>query len=211
MNASPASDCALATERYRLSTPCTLLTVSPSLAALHVARFRNLQPETAGSLTVTHCSHCGAYAFDGQGSTLLVRRRKKKKRSEYPQRVYRRVCHMCGYIMDTPMPCLHTTAITQSDAASSSPPLKRAPDSETTDASLVKSDLPSKQEIPSLQTSTLPTPTDPPLPPKPKRSQEKKAQTLREMLSRDRRREEIKKVQKKHDTQGGLATFLKGL
>lgn len=205
---NPASDCALATEKYRLSTSCTLLTVSPSLAAWHAARFQNLQPETAGSLTATHCSRCGAYAFDGQGSTLLVRRRKKKKRSEHPQRVYRRVCHMCGYIMDTPVPCLHTTTITQSDAESSSFPLKRAPDSEITDAPLDKSDVPSGRGI---QTSTLPTPTEPPLPPKPKRSQEKKAQTLREMLSRDRRREEIKKAQKKHVTQGGLATFLQGL
>ncbi|KAI6134912.1 hypothetical protein EV401DRAFT_865711 [Pisolithus croceorrhizus] len=211
MNVAPASDCADATERYRVSTTCTLLSVSPSLAALHAARFQNLHPATAGSLTVTHCARCGAYAFDGQGSTLLVRRRKIKKRSGHPQRVYRRVCHMCGYNIDTPIPRFDTPTVTQSGAASSSFPLKRDSDSAITDASLHKSDPLSKQETPSLQTSTPPTPTKSSLPPRPKRSQEKKAQTLREMLSRERQREEIKKAQKKHDTQGGLATFLKGL
>ncbi|KAI6130463.1 hypothetical protein EDD16DRAFT_1700955 [Pisolithus croceorrhizus] len=213
MNVAPASDCACAdaTERYRVSTPCTLLSVSPSLAALHAARFQNLHPDTAGSLTATHCSRCGAYAFDGQGSTLLVRRRKIRKRSGEPQRVYRKVCHMCGYIIDTPIPCLDTTTVTQSRAASSPFPLKRDLDSAIADTSLDKSDPPSKQETPFLQASTPPTPTKASLPPRPKRSQEKKAQTLREMLSRERQREEIKKAQKKHNTQGGLATFLKSL
>lgn len=200
-----------ATERYRMSTPCTLLSISPSLAALHAARFQNLHPETAGNLSSTHCSYCGAYAFDGQGSTFVLRRNKKKKRTGYPKRVYRRVCHTCGLATDTLVPCLDTTTITQSDAAPSPLPLKRAPDSAITDASLDKCDLPSKQEIPSPQTSTLPTPIEHSLPPRSRKSQEKKAQTLREMLSRDRQREEIKKTQKKNDTQGGLAAFLEGL
>ncbi|KAI6047381.1 hypothetical protein EDC04DRAFT_2623043 [Pisolithus marmoratus] len=190
MNVS-ASNCAHATERYRVSTPCTLLSVSPSLAALHAARFQNLHPEAS--------------------STLLVRRKKKKKQLGPFQRVYRRACHMCGYTTDTPVPCLAKTTTTQSDVAPPTFPLKASPDSAITDDLPGKSGSPSKHETPSLQTSTPPTPTEHPLPPRSKRSQEKKAQTLREMLSRDRRREEIKRARKKDDTQGGLAAFLQGL
>ena len=198
-----------ATKKYQVSLPYTLLSISPSLAALHITRFRNIHPENAEILNCSHCEQCGTYLFDGQHSTLLVRQR-KKKRPKSPssfQRIYRRTCHACGFTVDTP--------ISRSVGFQSRPLLVNDPEPGKV-VTQVESHRSSKRDTPSI-----PKPTATPPPARqpsvessscnPKKGKMKATQTLKDMLERDRRREEAKKAHSINEKRGGLAAFLKDL
>jgi len=200
-----------ATKKYRVSLPYTLLSISPSLAALHTTRFRRLHPETADILNCSHCEQCGAYVFDGQGSTLLVRQKRKNKRSKSPshlQRICRRTCHVCGFTVGTP--------ISSGATSPSRPPLISDPEPPKTDTSPAESHHPSEQDTPSISQPTPALPLVPQSSGQPpshssKKSKPRVARTLQDMLERDRRREEVKKAHSVNENQGGLAAFLKDL
>ncbi|KAL4081696.1 hypothetical protein V8B97DRAFT_81281 [Scleroderma yunnanense] len=207
---NPAEQSVRATKRYQMSLPYTLLSVSPSLAALHVSRFRNLYPETADILDCSHCKQCGAYVFDGQGSTHIMRQKRKNKRSKSPsplQRVCRRACHMCGFTVDTPF---SSTA-----PSPSRPPPTDDPETLKTDMSRLESLNSSKHGTPS---TSKPIPALSPAsqstrqpPSNVKKSKPKMTRTLQDMLEHDRRREEVRKARSVNENQGGLAAFLKDL
>lgn len=75
--------------------PYALITTSQSLTALHTSRARKLASES-DSLDTTHCTTCGSYLFNGQGSVRLVTVAKRS-------RVLRRSCERCGSVNDAPV------------------------------------------------------------------------------------------------------------
>ena len=197
-----------ATIQYRLNLPHALHSISPALSALHTARVAALHPEISAVLSPSHCPKCGAYHFSGDHPSYLVGppTRKKRRRATHPKALQRR-CHLCGF------------SIT---ARTSSPPLGHS-------SVPVINDLSRTGTAPTLQRNkeigqepppsagavrtTKCTPV-PPLPGQqshPKHSHAKTS-TLRDMLSRERRREETAKSQKKKkEGHESLAAFLKEL
>lgn len=211
MNSPGPEQSVFATRKYRVSLPYTLLSISPSLAALHTTRFRRLHPETSDVLNCSHCEQCGAYVFDGQGSTLLVRQKRKNKRSKsssHFQRVSRRTCHVCGFTVDTPISSRATSPARH--------PLICDPEPTKTDMSSAESHHPSKQDTPSTSQPTPALPLGPQSSGQPpshnsKKNKTKAARTLQDMLERDRRREEVRKAHDVNESRGGLIAFLQDL
>ncbi|KAF8450297.1 hypothetical protein L210DRAFT_956763 [Boletus edulis BED1] len=188
-----------ATIQYRLSLPHALYSVSPALSALHTSRATALHPEISAVLHPTHCPKCGTYHFSGDHSSYLVglSAKKKRKRAISPHaKVLRRRCHFCGFLIDI---LDHSPAQLSGDSSR----IGTVPSTPKTGQGPPSSDI----HRPTAGTVQTPTPSLPRQPhPKPSHS------SLRDMLSRDRHREDVAKSHKKRkEGQEGLAAFLKEL
>ena len=188
------------TIQYRLNLSNALYPVSPALSALHASRAAALHPEVSAILRPSHCPKCGTYRFSGDHPTYPPKRRRHKQSAPPLLR-----CRLCGVSIDAV-------------ACGPSPP---------TDTSAVPVRLPSNvlrtgtvatnQTVQgSASTSTLRPATSPPV--TPSRSQQShrkshaKTSDLKDMLSRDRKREEEKRAHdKRKGDHEGLAAFLKQL
>ncbi|KAH0840127.1 hypothetical protein J3R83DRAFT_1104 [Lanmaoa asiatica] len=206
------------TVQYRLNLPHTLYSISPALSTLHASRAAALHPETSAVLHPSHCPKCGAYRFSGDHPTHLVGPSAKKKRrhatsSERPKTLLRR-CHSCGFSVDArTIPSLNHSLV----------PVQLPSDvSKTKTVPTVPRTKEMGQESPPTDalrsaTETVPTTMRAPVPPLPGRqshpkSSHPKTSTLKDMLSRDRQREEVVKAHKKRkEGHEGLAAFLKEL
>ncbi|KAF8138704.1 hypothetical protein EV363DRAFT_1521867 [Boletus edulis] len=171
---------------YRLSLPHALHSVSPALSALHTSRATALHPEISAVLHPTHCPKCGTYHFSGDHSSYLVglSAKKRRKRAISPHaKVLRRRCHFCGFLIDI---------------------LDHSPAQLSGDSGPPSSDI-HRPTAGTVQTAPL-HPCHDSLTLNPSHS------SLRDMLSRDRQREDVAKSHKKRkEGQEGLAAFLKEL
>lgn len=205
------------TIQYRLNIPHALHSVSPSLSALHASRAAALHPEISAVLHPSHCPKCGTYHFSGDHPTYLVGPSMTKKRrratSSHPKALLRR-CHLCGFSID---------ARTSPSLSHSSVPIQLPSGSSKSET--VPTVPPTKEigqesppiDIPRPVVETVPTTICAPVPPLPGRqshpkSSHTKTPALRDMLSRDRQREDVVKARKKRkEGHEGLAAFLKEL
>ena len=179
-----------ATIQYRLHLPHALHPISPSLAALHTSRAAALHPEIISAvLHPTHCPKCGTYQFSGDRPPDGAS--KKRKRAAY----LRRKCHRCGFLISPPLDNASGTGTVPTIPAKEIGPGQRPPPS----------------DVPSLVRTTESAPT-PPFSGQQSKPGHAKTLTLKEMLSRDRQREEDVRSQKKRkEDHDGLAAFLKQL
>lgn len=209
-----ATEWPAATIQYRLNLPHALHSISPTLSALHTSRVAALHPETSAVLRPSHCSKCGTYHFSGDHPSRLVgppsaRKKRRHITSSHPKALQRR-CYLCGFSID----------------ACTSPSLDRS-----TVPIHLPSDLSKKGTVPAIprikEISQEPPPSDilcptagtkrapvPPLPCRPSHHKHSHAKTsnLKDMLSRNRQREEVVKSHtKRKEGHEGLAAFLKEL
>lgn len=205
------------TIQYRLNLPYALHSISPALSALHASRAAALHPEISAVLHPSHCPKCGTYHFSGDHPTYLVgpsTGKKRRRATSSRPKTFQRRCHVCGFSIDArTSPSLdHSSAPTPLPSGSST--------SET--ASTIPRTKEIGQESPPIDiprpvAGAVPTTTCAPVPPLPGRqshmkSSHTKTPTLRNMLSRDRQREEVVKAHKKRkEGHEGLAAFLKEL
>ncbi|KAF8558772.1 hypothetical protein OG21DRAFT_1481093 [Imleria badia] len=189
-----------ATIRYRLNLPHALHPISPALSALHASRVAALHPEISAVLSPSHCPKCGTYHFSGDHPSYLVgpSTRKKRRRATHPKTLQRR-CHLCGFSIDA-----RTTA---SLDQSSVPVPSGVSRMGTVPATQRTKEI--AQEPPTVQTTKCTPVPRPQSRPKPSHT---KTSTLKNMLSRERQREEVVKSHKRRkEGHEGLAAFLKEL
>ncbi|KAG9317665.1 hypothetical protein JVU11DRAFT_1876 [Chiua virens] len=208
------------TIQYRLDLPNVLYAISPTLAALHASRVAALHPETTTILAPSHCPKCGVYHFSGDHPTPLIcgpstRKKRKRDASSRPKSIQRR-CHSCGFSIDTrTSPSLDHPSVpipvpNALPKAGTVPAIQRTNE---TGRGAPPVDTPRRTTV---TAPTIPRRVDPPAPPRQSKPQPKTSHTrnsaLRDILSRDRQREDVGKRNKKNK-QGheGLAAFLKEL
>lgn len=222
----------LATTKHQLAIPYVLLPASRSLAAIHSARSRILNPTESTCLTSTHCSECGSYFFNGNGELHLVRSKtsttskssRKEKQGSSPIRVLRRSCRECGHVDDMPVDRGNAALFTRTRKGRKTQKTVTTPSSLHTPLSqaVEHSTARSLSVVSSNPRSTNPTPAPAPalgpapsqsstLPAMPSRSKPrpKKKSGLQDMLSRNREKEERDRAKKGEGT--GLASFLSSL
>ncbi|KAI9574471.1 hypothetical protein HD554DRAFT_41626 [Boletus coccyginus] len=197
-----------ATVQYRLDLPHALHSVSPSLSALHASRAVALHPETSTVLHHSHCPKCGTYRFSGDHPSYLAdppTRRKRRRASSSHSIALQRRCRLCGFSID---------ARTSPSLDYSSLPVQ-LPSAPT----IARTKEAGQEQPPSSRPTagTVGTAKCAPIPPLPGRQphpkpSHMKTSTLKDMLSRDRQKEEIMKSRKKgKEGHEGLAAFLKEL
>ncbi|KAH7920175.1 hypothetical protein BV22DRAFT_982311, partial [Leucogyrophana mollusca] len=209
---------ATATTKFQFSLPFALLPVSPALSALHASRVHRLHPTEAIHLNSSHCSKCGRYLLDGDGTVTLKRTLKRKRKAggvTESQRVYRKTCRACGTSVDVPF----------ISTGSKQFPRVKSPGVTTTPVigkpTMVQSQITSR-DIPTSPFPGTPrhssTPPVAQVPPKltagppsvSSKGRPKKKAGLQEMLERNRQMEK-QSEKKKRDGQSSLAAFLTGL
>lgn len=205
------------TIQYRLNIPCALHSISPALSALHASRVAALHPETSAMLHPSHCPKCGTYRFSGDHPTYLVdpsTRKKRRRATPSRPKALQRRCHVCGFSIDAPI----SPSIDHSSVSIQLP--RGSPKSETVPT--IQQTKETGQESPPIDilrtvAGTSPTSICVPVPPLPGRqshpkSSNTKKSALRDMLSRDRQREEVVKAHRgRKEGHEGLAAFLKKL
>lgn len=194
------------TIQYRLNLPRALHSISPALSALHATRAATLHPEASAILHPSHCPKCGTYYFSGDHSTYLVgpsSRKKRKRATSSRTRSRQRRCHLCGFSTDActnPSPN-HSSVPIQLPSGSSKSEIPRAKE--------IGQESPPNTDIPRLAGAPVPPSTGRQSQPKPCHT---KTSTLKDMLSRDRQREQVVKAHKKgKEGHEGLTAFLKEL
>jgi len=206
-----------ATIQYRLNLPHALHSVSPSLSALHTSRAVALHLETSTVLHPSHCPKCGTYRFSGDHPSYLAdpptRKKRRRATSSHPKALQRK-CHLCGFSIDART----SPSIDYSSLPAQLP--NTLPRTGTIPTIARTKEVGQEQppsDLPRPTAGTVGTPecaSVPPLPgrqphPKPGHT---KTSTLKDMLSRDRQREEVVKSRKKRkEGHEGLAAFLKEL
>ncbi|KAN0097251.1 hypothetical protein V8E55_001697 [Tylopilus felleus] len=187
-----------ATVQYRLNLPHALHSISPAISALHISRVMALHPEISAVLHPSHCPKCGTYHFSGDHPSSLVGPSKKKKRrraTSSRSKSLQRRCRLCGFSIDARASPSHDHA--------SMPNIPRAKE--------IGQDTP-PGHVSRPTAGTVQTTERAPVPPSHPKPSHTKTSTLKDMLSRDRQREEVVKSQKKKkEGREGLAAFLKEL
>ncbi|KAG8218851.1 hypothetical protein J3R82DRAFT_4530 [Butyriboletus roseoflavus] len=196
------------TIQYRLNLPHALHSISPALSALHAARAATLHPETSAILHPSHCPKCGTYYFSGDHSTYLVgpsAKKTRKRATSSRTRSLQRRCHLCGFLTDACTSPSHNHSSVPIQSPSGPSKLETVPT------------IPQTKEIgqESPPTDILP-PVGVPVPPSTGRQSQPKSchpktSTLKDMLSRDRQREQVVKARKRKEGHEGLSSFLKEL
>lgn len=193
------------TIQYRLNLSNALHAISPALSALHTSRAAALHPEAFTILHPSHCPKCGTYHFSGDHPPT---RKKRKRATASRSKSLQRKCHLCGFSIDALPP--NNTSL----------PIQLPSDLSRTGTAQVTNKI--GQEPPSTDTvhpvaATVPTTTRAPVPSLPGRqshpkSNHTKTSALKDMLSRNRQREESVSAHKKRkEGHEGLAAFLKEL
>lgn len=194
------------TIQYRLNLSNVLHAISPALAALHTTRAAALHPELSVILHPTHCPKCGTYRFPGDHPASPPTRKKRKRTTSSCSKSLLRKCHLCGFSSDATSPSPVVVQLPSDSSRTAGGP----PASGIGQAALSTDTLRSAA-------ATVPTTTSALVPSLPGRqthpkSSRAKTSTLRDMLSRDRQREEGVRAQKKRkEVHEGLAAFLKEL
>ncbi|KAG1815474.1 uncharacterized protein BJ212DRAFT_1481253 [Suillus subaureus] len=179
------------TTKFQAALPFALLSISPSLAALHASRARSLYPEEFDSSSTTNCLRCGSYLLAADGS-IELRRPRRRKVADKKLNAIKITCHRCGFISYTSFdrretfPQSKPTTGAQLSLPSLVPPVSVSSQSEH---------KPKEESIPSSSRSSVPVGsspvthstrgTTPNLHTKPK----KKTTALQEMLARNREKE----------------------
>lgn len=201
------------TTKFQTALPFALLSISPSLAALHASRARSLYPVELDSSSITNCLQCGSYLLAADGSVELRRPRKRRKVADKKSNSIKTTCHHCGFV-----------SYTSFDRRETFPQSKP-----TTAAALLSSSVPSvsvssrserkpKEElIPASSRSSMPVSsshvahltrgTTPDRHTKP----QKKTTILQEMLARSREKEASRTKSQQKPPLSGLASFLGSL
>ncbi|KAG2077357.1 hypothetical protein BDR04DRAFT_1227186 [Suillus decipiens] len=197
------------TTKFQTALPFALLSISPSLAALHASRARSLYPEEFDSSSATNCLRCGSYLLAADGSVELCRPRKRRKITDKNSNAIKITCHRCGFV-----------SYTSFDRRETFPQSKAAPEAELSSPvpSLSVSERKLKEELtPSssrpckpvglshVAHSTRGTTLDPHTKPK------KKTTVLQEMLARNREKEAVRTKSQQKPPPSGLISFLSSL
>ncbi|KAG1752730.1 uncharacterized protein EDB91DRAFT_532914 [Suillus paluster] len=198
------------TTKFQTALPFALLSISPSLSALHASRARSLYPGEFDSSSATYCLRCGSYLLAADGSLELRRPRRRRKVADKKSNALKITCHRCGFIS--------YSSIDRREAS------RQLPKSEPTtgDKILPPSPIPSesildrKQENEritsssrssvSVGSSPMAHPTRGSTPVLPK-----KKTILQEMLARNREKEAVRTKSQQKPSQNGLASFLSSL
>jgi len=188
-----------ATTKFQSALPVSLLSISPSLSALHAYRARTLNPDEFDSSSPMYCLQCGSYLLAVNGSLELHRPRRRRKTTDNKSNTLKSTCHRCGFI-----------SYTSFEASRHIP-------KPTADIPSISDHKPEEEKIPSSSRSSAPVASSSPvanstrgntpvLHPKPK-----KKTILQEMLTRNRQEEAGRMKSQKKASQSGLASFLSSL
>ncbi|THH19870.1 hypothetical protein EW146_g1398 [Bondarzewia mesenterica] len=213
----------LTTTKFQLSLPFALQSVSPSLAACHAARARLLHPDHASS-SPSRCSKCGRYLFDGAANTRTTRtkRARPRSRTEGRSRFIQMNCHSCGHSERLLVPLSTGNASSYRQVrgrvpsasalhiSPSDPPIASHSSKQATPKPGDPSAVSSQTASLSTSVSASPQPSSAPSAPQSKKSRPKKKSELREMLARNREKQERDKTGSSSNS-AGLAAFLSGL
>ncbi|KIJ20072.1 hypothetical protein PAXINDRAFT_96340 [Paxillus involutus ATCC 200175] len=219
------SESAVSTTKYRLSLPFALHSISPALSALHATRASVLHPELSSILHPSHCAKCGAYYFSGDGSSHVFGRlekktkKKKRKRASAGRKNLQIICPTCGCFTDLRSNHVEPTFSPHSNIPQSSVSVQPPSASSSVDTTLTRmlSSTTKTLEPPEPSVSLNPMVrnlpeiairgSSPPFPkqlPHNKSSRTKTTSTLQDMLSHNRRRDEVLKAHgKTKDSHGG--------
>ncbi|KAG1783272.1 hypothetical protein EV702DRAFT_959101 [Suillus placidus] len=199
------------TTRFQTALPFALLSISPSLAALHASRARSLYPEGFDSSSTTNCLRCGSYLLAADGSVELCRPRKRRKVADKKSNAIKITCHRCGFISYTSFDRRET--FPKSKPTTGDKLLLPSPSMSVSSQSERK---PKEELIPSSSRSSVPAVsspaahstrgTTPNLHTKPK-----KKTVLQEMLARNREKEAVRTKSQEKPPPSGLASFLSSL
>ncbi|KAG1755632.1 hypothetical protein EDB19DRAFT_1662276 [Suillus lakei] len=197
------------TTKFQTALPFVLLSISPSLSALHASRARSLYPEEFGSASATYCLRCGSYLLAANGSLELRRPKKRRKVADKKSNSLKITCHHCGFIS--------YTSIVRREAFK---PEHTTGDKLSLPSTISAESVPSRSDrkleeerILSSPRSSVPVDSSPAargitpaLPTKPK-----KKTVLQEMLARNREKEAVRKKSQQPPPPSGLASFLSSL
>ncbi|KAG0709698.1 hypothetical protein DFH29DRAFT_10944 [Suillus ampliporus] len=201
------------TTNFQTALPFALLSISPSLSALHAARTRSLYPEEFDSSSAMYCLRCSSYLLAPNGSLELHRPRKRRKAADKKSNTLKITCHRCGSISyssidrregfrqfpksepTTGDKILPPSPISSESISDRKPEDERIPSSSRSSLSVCSS--------PVTQSSRGNTPV---LHTKPK-----KKTILQEMLVRNREKEAVRTKSQQNPSQNGLASFLSSL
>jgi hypothetical protein len=213
-----------ATIKFQQYLPFAILSVSPSLAALHKSRVRRLSPDSCAPNS-PHCSKCGSFLLNGDGKVRAIRRNKRGlRKDEGSFRISRWTCRTCGWIDDIPMERGNAALFTRQFKGATVSMQHPAANVEVKGQEHYLSGsecwdgrpecgCPSSSSSlqPVLPHSALPARVFTP-PPARSNSRPKKRSGLHHMLSRNRETEEKERLRKlESQSGGGLAAFLNGL
>lgn len=201
------------TTKFQTALPFALLSISPSLAALHASRARSLYPAEFDSSSITNCLQCGSYLLAADGSVELRRPRKRRKVADKKSNTIKTTCHRCGFVSHTPLDRRETFPQSKPTTASALLP-SPVPSVSVSSRSERK---PKEELIPPSSRSPVPVSsshvahstrgTTPELHTKPK----KKTTILQEMLARNREKEASMTKSQQKPPFSGLASFLGSL
>jgi len=197
-----------ATTKFQSALPLALLSISPSLSALHASRARSLNPENFDSSPPMYCLQCGSYLLASDGSLELYRPRKRRKIAKKKSNSLKCTCHRCGFISYTSIDRKESVEPTTGGKLSLIPP-----ESYTSSPSHPK---PGERPLPSSSRSSTSANSSPvkhstPLGTPALHIKPKKKTMLHEMLVHNRKKEIGRTKTQQSTSQSGLAAFLSSL
>jgi hypothetical protein len=200
------------TTRFQTALPFALLSISPSLAALHASRARSLYPAEFDSSSITNCLRCGSYLLAADGSVELRRARKRRKVSDKKSNTIKTTCHRCGFISYTSFDRRETFPQSKPTTAAELP--SPVPSVSVSSRSERK---PKEELIPPSSRSYVPVSSSHVAhstrgtTPNPHTKPKKKTTILQEMLARSREKEASRSKSQQNPPLSGLASFLGSL
>ncbi|KAJ7283590.1 hypothetical protein C8J57DRAFT_739328 [Mycena rebaudengoi] len=195
-----------ATTKFQLALPISLLSVSPSLSALHSIRVQRPSSESHS------CRQCGIALHRGESSIRSIR-----PKADPSSRALRTTCLACGWVQTVPVGRGNAALFPRTRSGTNGRIDKNVYEAIATPVvkpsalQATKPPMPQSRE-PSSAPLTQPSTPSVSTSPAPPKSRPKKKGGLQSMLARNRERESREAQEKQQGKgAGGLAMFLNNL